>query len=319
MLTQQLLSFSSKQILEMKIVDLNSIVTSFHDIMRRTIRENIEIKLSLSNDIIGVSGDRNQIEQIIMNLVVNAQDAVRDKGLITIETAPVFLDEEYARQHAEVQPGKYLMLVVTDTGSGMGKETLTHMYEPFFTTKAVGEGTGLGLATIYGIVKQHEGHIWVYSEVGKGTVFKLYFPVVEDQPIDRLDIIPDTDVLDSRERTVLLVEDNEMVRNLVYDFLVERGFNVIMEEGPRQAIKATANQHIDLLVTDAVMPDMNGAELYKRLLGTHQKLKVLYMSGYAENIIAHHGILDEGINFIQKPFTAIDLSHKIHQALVDGG
>jgi DNA-binding NtrC family response regulator len=155
--------------------------------------------------------------------------------------------------------------------------------------------------------------------VGKGTVFKLYFPVVEDQPIDRLDIIPDTDVLDSRERTVLLVEDNEMVRNLVYDFLVERGFNVIMEEGPRQAIKATANQHIDLLVTDAVMPDMNGAELYKRLLGTHQKLKVLYMSGYAENIIAHHGILDEGINFIQKPFTAIDLSHKIHQALVDGG
>jgi PAS domain S-box-containing protein len=317
-LTQQLLSFSRKQILEMNTIDLSKVVTSFYGILRRTIRENIEIKLNLTGDSIGVKADRNQIEQVIMNLVVNAQDAIKDRGIITIDTALIIIDEEYARQHSLLKPGSYFMLVVTDTGCGMDKETLAHIYEPFFTTKVLGEGTGLGLATVYGIVKQHEGYVVAQCEVGAGCVFKLYFPVVEEQPFECLESDSEPIRPDSEGRTILLVEDNKMVRKLVYDFLIEQGFKVFEEESPKKAIMVCESKKPDLLITDVVMPEMNGPELYQQLLKKHQDLKVLYMSGYANNLIAHHGVLDKGINFIQKPFKAFDLSHKIQNILSEG-
>ncbi|MBP1728475.1 MAG: multi-sensor hybrid histidine kinase [Deltaproteobacteria bacterium] len=314
-LTQQLLSFGRKQILEMKTVDINEVVTSFQSILLRTIRENIVIKLHLTTEICGIRADRNQLEQIIMNLVVNAQDSIKDNGIITIETAPVTLDEEYVRQHVDVTPGNYLLLAVTDSGCGMDEETLSHLFEPFFTTKAVGEGTGLGLATVYGLVKQHNGHIWVCSEVGRGTAFKMYFPIVAGKPaVDAVKASEQT-AIDAAGCTVMLVEDDEMVRTLVSELLLDHGFTVLVEENPQQALKISEGQQIDLLVTDVVMPDMNGPELHQRLLKSHPGMKVLYMSGYTNNAIVHHGVLDAGINFIQKPFAINDLAKKIDDVL----
>lgn len=316
-LTQQLLSFCRKQILEMKTIDLNRVITTFYEILRRTIREDIEINVRLCDEAASIRGDRNQIEQIIMNLVINAQDAIKDKGLITIETAAVILDDEYAGLHDGVQAGRYLMLVVSDTGCGMDEETIAHIYEPFFTTKGVGEGTGLGLATVYGIVKQHKGHIEAFCEIGGGCVFKLYFPMVDEAPAEAVESMPESTVPNPQGRTILLVEDNVMVKDLVYEFLVENGFNVIVTEGPKQAVTASEDQYIDLLVTDVIMPGMNGAELYRQLQKTHQNLRVLFMSGYSNNVIAHHGVLDEGINFIQKPFSLPAMVAKVHEALFE--
>lgn len=314
-LTRQLLSFSRKQVLEMKTTNLNEVVTSFYEILRRTIRENIAIRLDLNEVPVCIKADRNQIEQVIMNLLVNAQGAIVDSGIITIGTAPVEIDEEFARQHAGTVTGRYMMLVVTDSGCGMDQETLAHIYEPFFTTKGVGEGSGLGLATVYGIVKQHNGYIWASSEIGRGSVFKLYFPIVDGAPVECVEDTSEPLPFDSRGRTILLVEDDEMVRTLVYDFLLVHGFNVLVEEGPKQALKSCNGRRIDLLITDVVMPDMNGSELYQRLLKRQHDLKVLFMSGYTDNIIAPHGIPEQGLNFIQKPFAAGDLSRKIRQAL----
>jgi|GEM_PF-703888 len=316
-LTQQLLSFSRKQILEMKTLDLNEVIRAFHDILRRTIRESIAINLHLAEGEYGIRADRNQVEQVIMNLAINAQDAIADTGTIVIETAPMTLDDEYARSHAGVAPGRYLMLAVTDTGTGMDQETLDHLFEPFFTTKEVGKGTGLGLATVYGLVNQHGGHIWVYSEIDRGTAFKIYFPLADAAP--EADGPAETGTgagaVQAGDHTILLVEDNEMVRNLVSDLLDSHGCRVIVAEGPRQALDLSAGQALDLLLTDVVMPDMNGPELYRILLGAHPDLKVLYMSGYTDNAIVHHGMLDEGINFIQKPFTVKDLARKIDAVL----
>lgn len=314
-LTQQLLSFSRKQILEMNTIDLNEVISAFHDILRRTIRENIAIRLHLAEGSHGIRADRNQVEQIIMNLAINAQDAIDDKGVIAIETLPVFLDDEYVRQHAGVTPGRYLMLAVTDTGSGMDRDTLDHVFEPFFTTKAVGKGTGLGLATVHGLVKQHGGHIWVYSEVGRGTVFKIYFPLAGETPAEETTDKDTAGELKIGVNTILLVEDNEMVRKLVGDLLDTYGCEAIIAEGPRQALDLSRNRPLDLLLTDVIMPDMSGPELYRALQATHGNLKVLYMSGYTDNAIVHHGVIDEGINFIQKPFTVKDLSRKIAEVL----
>jgi two-component system, cell cycle sensor histidine kinase and response regulator CckA len=314
-LTQQILSFGRKQILEMKTININHVVTSFHEILRRTIRENIDLRLHLTADEFGVWADKNQIEQIIMNLAVNAQDAIRDTGIITIETAPITLDAEYVRQHAGVLGGNYLMLAVTDSGCGMDPETLSHIFEPFYTTKAIGEGTGLGLATVYGLVKQHGGHIWVYSEIGKGTVFKIYFPIIDEQPDHGVEAVSEQLALNADGRTILLVEDNELVRNLVFDLLESYGYDVIVADGPKEALKLSEGQGIDLLVTDVIMPDMNGSELHRCLLETCPGLKVIYMSGYTNNVIEHHGVLDDGINFIQKPFAVNDLAKKIDAVL----
>ena len=314
-LTQQLLSFGRKQILEMKTVDLNHVILTFQEILRRTIRENIDVQLHLTEDVCGIRADKNQLEQILMNLAINAQDAIREKGVITIETTPTILDGEYARQHAGVTSGKYLMLTITDTGSGMDQKTLDHIFEPFFTTKGIGEGTGLGLATVYGIVKQHEGHVWVYSEVGQGTAFKIYFPIVDVMPPIETKEAPENPKLLACNLTILLVDDNEMVRNLACDLLTNCGCKVISAEGPKQALKMSVGEQIDLLLTDVVMPDMNGYELHQRLLETHHNLKVLYMSGYTNNTIACHGITDEGMSFIQKPFTANGLIQKVEEIL----
>lgn len=314
-LIQQLLSFGRKQILEMKTIDLNQVVSSFYEILRRTIRENIDIRLNMTQDSYGIHADKNQIEQIIMNLAVNAQDAIENKGTITIETAPVVLDEEYVRQHAGVKPGRFLMLAVSDTGCGMDKETLKKIYEPFFTTKITGEGTGLGLSTVYGLVKQHEGSIWVYSEPGKGSAFKIYFPIVDAEPVDELQPALEHVVMKSVNHTVLLVEDSEMVRDMVHELLRDLGFDMIVAEGPKQALKMIGQKQIDLLVTDVVMPDMTGPELHNKLLKSQPGMKTLYMSGYTNNVVIHHGVLDEGTNFIQKPFAVNDLAIKVKNIL----
>ena len=310
-LTQQLLSFGRKQILDMKIIKMNEVIASFYEILRRTIRENIDIQLRLSHDSHCVRADSNQLLQITMNLAINSQDAIKDKGTIIIETAPITLDDEYVKQDALVKAGNYLMLVVADTGCGMDEETLSRVFEPFYTTKAIGEGTGLGLATVYGLVKQHDGYIRAFSEPGKGSVFKMYFPIIDEKP-DVADVNTSEQLTsDLAGRTILLVEDNEMVRNMVNDLLISQGFTVLAEEGPKQALKSSKGEKIDLLLTDVVMPDMNGPELHKLLLKTHPGLKVIYMSGYTDNVIVHHGVLDKGINFIQKPFAVNDLADKI--------
>lgn len=315
-LTHQLLSFGRKQILEMKTVDINAVITEFYQIFRRTIRENIDIRINLSSGGYSIRADKNQIEQIILNLAINAQDAIDDKGVITIETAPMVLDEEYARCHPGVTPGNYVMLAVTDSGSGISQETLEHIFEPFFTTKAVGKGSGLGLATVYGLVKQHGGHLWVYSEIGKGSVFKVYFPAIEDPPATDAATEAQPEVM-LTDCSILLVEDDIMVRDLVSHALAINGCKVIVAEGPKDAILKCNSQPIHLLLTDVVMPEINGPELHKRLLAMSPGLKVLYMSGYTNNVIVHHGVLEEGINFIQKPFALHALMTKIATVLRD--
>jgi PAS domain S-box-containing protein len=302
-LVQQLLSFSRKQLLDMKVVDLNGVVYSFYDILRPTIREDIEIRLDLAPHNHNIRADHNQLEQIIMNLAVNAQDAIGGKGVITIETAPVVLDEAYARQHASVKPGKYLLLAVTDTGCGMDRETMEHVFEPFFTTKPVGKGTGLGLATVYGLVKQHEGSIWVYSEPGRGSVFKIYFPIVKEAVVveEALEVQPVR--FGPEKSTILLVEDNKMLRGMVRDLLTDYGFEVIEAEGPVQALRMVEGRALNMLVTDVVMPEMSGPEMYERLRESYPDLIVLFMSGYTNSVVLSDGLLGSGENFIQKPFS----------------
>ena len=250
-----------------------------------------------------------------MNLVINAKDAIDGKGVITIETARATLDAEYVRQHANVTPGEYLMLAVSDSGSGMTPETLSHVFEPFFTTKGVGKGTGLGLATVYGIVKQHAGHIWVYSEVGKGTVFKIYFPVVHELPVGATAGVSDTPAEIAGDGCILMVDDNEMVRTMVSDLLESHGCRILVADGPRQALKLSEGKKIDLLLTDVVMPDMDGLELHKKLQENHQEIKVIFMSGYTDGVMADYGVNKQVINFIQKPFAGNDLLNKINSVL----
>jgi len=313
-LIQQLLSFGRKQILDMKTIDLNQVLSSFYNMLRRTIRENIDIQMHLSHELHGIRADKNQLEQIIMNLAINAQDAIEGNGRITFETAPVDLDEEYASQHVGVKPGRYFMLAVSDDGCGMDNETLSQIFEPFFTTKGMGKGSGLGLATVYGLVKQHGGNIWVYSEPGKGTIFKIYFPTVDDRPADEQAAVQEYCVT-AVNRAILLVEDNEMVRDMVRDLLTSYGCRVIEARGPKHALEMVNGLHLDLLVTDVVMPDMSGPELYNRLSEFYPALKVLYMSGYTQNVIVHNGALSEGVNFIQKPFAVHDFIRKVEEII----
>jgi len=316
-LVKQLLGFGRQQLLEMKTVDVNDVVRDFYEILRRTIRESIEINLSLCANPYGVRADANQLEQILMNLAVNAQDAIGDKGAIGIETAVVTLDAQYARQHAEVIPGEYLMLAVTDTGSGMDEETVSHIFEPFFTTKGIGQGTGLGLATIYGLVKQHQGHIWVYSEPGTGTAFKVFLPIVEGMPVQEAAKPRARPREQIRDCQLLLVEDSAVVRDMVFDLLESSGYNTLVADTPHKALRLAHENQIDLLLSDVVMPDMSGPELYRELQKINPDAKVLYMSGYTFNMIVHNGELDEGIHFLQKPFAVQDLTDTINAILVE--
>ncbi|MGE4559376.1 MAG: PAS domain S-box protein [Desulfobulbus sp.] len=320
-LVRQLLAFGRKQTLVMETADLNQIVRSFVPLLRRTIREDIHIDLELSLAIDPVRVDIGQIEQVIMNLVVNAQDAMPEGGTIMLETGTVVLDQVYADSHSDVQPGPYVQLTVSDTGCGMSEEVRAQMFNPFYTTKKDGQGTGLGLATTYGIVKQHGGNIWVYSEVGQGTTFKIYLPVADVAAhIRREEGAP------TRKEgppppgrgSVMVVEDNAMVRELAVDVLGHMGgYTVFSAASGAECLEQLRGgaSGIDLVLTDVVMPNMNGKALYKEAIKRIPALKVLYMSGYTENVIASRGVLDAGVHFIQKPFTPKALLAKVREVL----
>jgi two-component system cell cycle sensor histidine kinase/response regulator CckA len=318
-LTQKLLSFGRKQMLSMEVLDLNDVLASFYDILRRTIREDIIIEIQSAAGGAHVLADRGQIEQILLNLAVNAQDAIAGNGKVCIETGHVVLDDEYARLHPGAKPGPYILLSFSDNGCGMEDDVLHHIFEPFFTTKAIGHGTGLGLATVYGIVKQHEGYIEVRSRVKAGTSFEIYLPasVAGNMPVEMRLPVPENSLQGSTDRTILVVEDNEMVRDMVVDLLGSSGFRVLDADTPSRAqeIECSHDGPINLLVTDVVMPEMNGPDLYERLLAKRPRLPVLYISGYTSDVVIHDGTLQEEVNFLKKPFTAEQFIERIRQVL----
>ncbi len=318
-LTRQLLAFSRKQMLAPKIVDLNSVVTENVKMLTRLIGEDIDLVMVPGPDIGAVKADPGQIEQVIMNLAVNARDAMPHGGKLTIETANVTLDTNYARFHSPVKPGDYVMLAISDTGMGMDPDTQAHIFEPFYTTKGL-KGTGLGLSTVYGIVKQSEGYIWLYSEAGKGTSFKIYLPrfsatgeALATQPA----LAVDADQPSPGHETILLVEDEENLRRLARQSLENQGYRVIDAPDGAAAIKISQAHKgpIHLLLTDVIMPGMNGRELANQISPTRPEMRVLYMSGYTENHIGHNGTLDEGITLLQKPFTLPALKAKVREVL----
>ncbi len=315
-LTHQLLAFSRRQVLEMKLVDLNKIISGFEKILMRTIRENIEIRVRFGTSLGFVSADIGQVEQILMNLAVNAQDAMPDGGILTILTDEVIVDESYPAIHGEIRPGRYVLLEVCDTGVGIDPQIRENIFEPFFTTKGRGMGTGLGLATIYGIVKQHGGFINVYSEKGNGTCFKIYLPSEDCSLLPVEEAVKEPQEIQGEE-TVLIAEDNEMVRNLASEILKRSGYTVITVDNAGECLNAVSQsgRHVDLLLTDVIMPDMNGKDLYAALHAKYPHVRVVYMSGYTEDVIAHHGVLDKGMDFIQKPFSARNLMEKIREVL----
>jgi len=314
-LTRQLLAFGRKQVLETKPVNLNTVITNFKDMLIRLIGEDIHLKTVLDQDIGLVNADVSQIEQVLMNLAVNARDAMQHGGTLTLETAVVTLDERYALSHGPVIPGTYVMVTVSDTGCGMDVLTMGKVFEPFFTTKPTGKGTGLGLAMVYGIVKQHGGYIWVYSEVGRGTTFKIYLPMLPAVQAHGTEPTHSPAVVNGTE-TILVVEDDPHVRALVCEMLTQYGYTVIETGDVHEALRLAAEHDpIHLVLTDIVMPEMSGREVFESVSRRKPGIKVLYMSGYTEDVIAHHGILEHGIHFIQKPFSGQKLSEKVREAL----
>jgi two-component system cell cycle sensor histidine kinase/response regulator CckA len=315
-LTRQLLAFSRKQILELKLVDLGAVATGIESLLRRLIGEDVSLVVGGGEGLGRVKADPGQIEQVILNLAINARDAMPSGGPLTIETANVELDTVYAAHHAEVTPGPYVVLAVSDTGTGMDAATQARLFEPFFTTKEPGKGTGLGLATVYGIVKQSGGHIAVYSEPGRGSTFKVYLPRVEGSP-DAVESVPAATPPSRGSETVLLVEDEAELRELAEEVLSSRGYTVLQAGSPAEALQL-AERHdgpVHLLLTDVVMPGMSGRELADRLLGARPALKALFMSGYTDTAIVHHGVLDPGTPFLQKPFTPDALVRKVRDVL----
>lgn len=316
-LTRQLLAFSRRQILEFKVLDLNSLIRDLEKMLRRVIGEDIELVTRLAEDLGRVKTDPGQIEQVVMNLAVNARDSMPRGGKLMIETKHVELDEGYTRTHVGVKPGRYVMFSVSDTGVGMSPEVKEHLFEPFFTTKEMAKGTGLGLSTVYGIVKQSGGDIWFYSEPGKGTTFKVFLPRV-DEPLEEISESTVVDEIPSGCETILAVEDEDNVRRLAVQILKGQGYFVLEASHAEEAMKVVKEQTengIHLLLTDVVMPGMSGHELANHLLSSLPKMKVLFMSGYTDNAIVHHGILEEGVNYIQKPFTVDALARKVREVL----
>jgi two-component system, cell cycle sensor histidine kinase and response regulator CckA len=315
-LTRQLLAFSRQQMLSPKILDLNELVSDMVKMLPRLIGEDVAVGTELDPTIGRVKADQGQVEQVLMNLAVNARDAMPSGGSLTIRTADVALDEIYARQHAGARPGKYVMLSVSDSGVGMNSETLLHIFEPFFTTKEVGKGTGLGLATVYGIVKQSGGYIWVDSEVGKGSSFQVFLPYVEEAVTHEAEGTLHSPSLQGNE-TILVVEDAEPMRKLARTFLEEHGFQVLVAASGEEAlqVKARFPGTIHLLLTDVVMPGINGRVLAEQLLPKQPGMKVLYMSGYTDGFIAGHGVLEQGTHLLHKPFTEEVLIAKVCEVL----
>jgi two-component system, cell cycle sensor histidine kinase and response regulator CckA len=316
-LTRQLLAFSRQQMLTPKILDLNEVITENLKMLTRMIGEDIDLVMVPGENLAAVKADPGQIEQVIMNLAVNARDAMPQGGKLTIETANVTLDETYARLHAPLQPGEYVMLAISDTGSGMDSETQSRIFEPFFTTKGP-KGTGLGLSTVYGIVKQSGGYIWVYSEPGKGSTFKIYLPRITEAR-ERIPIHPAGTAVDRHHgrEAILLVEDETNLRRLVRQYLEKQGHTVLEAADGAAAIQI-CNAYagpIHLLLTDVIMPGMNGRELARSISSLRPDIKVIYMSGYTENAISQNGTLEAGVNLLQKPFTLPALKARVREVL----
>jgi PAS domain S-box-containing protein len=315
-LTRQLLAFSRRQVLEPVVLSVNDLIADFEKLLKRLIREDVELVTRLDSSVGNVRADPGQLEQVVMNLVVNGRDAMPGGGRLTIETANVDLDEAYAQRHASVRPGRYIMVAVSDTGTGMDAETQARIFEPFFTTKEKGEGTGLGLSTVYGIVKQSGGNIWVYSEPGKGTTFKVYFPRVDEIAAEGVphsaDSLPGVGT-----ETILLVEDELSIRALAKRVLEERGYRVLEAGSGKDALERIRGEEgqIHLLLTDLVMPDMGGTELASRLEDKHPTIRVLFMSGYTDDGVVRNGLLGPGRAFLQKPFTPTILARKVREIL----
>ena len=318
-LTKQLLAFGRKQVMQPRMLSLKAELAQMQHMLRRVIRENVNLNLSLATNIGVVNADPVQIQQIVLNLTINAQDAMPDGGSLTIETANADLDDAYVQGHRDVQEGPYVMLAVSDTGTGMDAETLAHIFEPFFTTKIPGKGTGLGLATVYGIVKQNGGHIWVYSEPGHGTSFKIYLPRVEQ--VDALAgeevSQPGSERTELQIATLLIVEDEDAVRSLIVKACMDAGYRVLEACNGEEATALIEGHHgmIDLLVTDVIMPGISGRALADRIAELRPQTKILFCSGYAENSIVHHGVLAPEVEFLQKPFTPDTLLRRIRSIL----
>lgn len=316
-LTRQLLTFARRQFIAPKILNLNQLIMEMDKMLRRLINENIELITLPGPDLGQVKADAGQIEQVVVNLVVNARDAMPDGGKLTIQTANVTLDHDYVAQYAELEAGDYVMLTVSDTGAGMTDEVKAHLFEPFFTTKKAGQGTGLGLATCFGIIKQSGGHIWVYSEVGQGTIFKIYLPRITEA-IDSQSPTKQRVMLPRGNETILLVEDELSVQQVAVRTLRQQGYRVFGAANGEEALRILQEQsikHIDLLLSDVVMPHMGGKALKEHLKTIYRDLKVLFTSGYTDQAIISNGLLDEEIAFLQKPFSPADLAHKVRQVL----
>jgi PAS domain S-box-containing protein len=314
-LTRQLLAFGRKQVLRVEVLDLGVVVENMRRLLERTIPEDIVIATTAAPDLGRVKADPTQIEQVIMNLVVNARDAMPRGGRLSIEVSNVELDDAYARTHLEAQAGSYVMLAVSDTGTGMDRETVMRIFEPFFTTKQPGKGTGLGLATVYGIVRQSHGHVAVYSEPGHGTMFRIYLPREVEAPAPASPGPADGPTGGSE--TVLLVDDDAEVVELAQEILASEGYRVLAARHPDEALVA-AERHpttIDLVLTDVVMPKMSGPQLFERLQATRPHARVLYMSGFADGAMLHHGVLEAGRTFLAKPFTRQTLTRKVREVL----
>jgi two-component system, cell cycle sensor histidine kinase and response regulator CckA len=315
-LTRQLLAFSRKQIMEMQPTDVNTVVTGFEKLLRRIIGEDIELKLTLSDRKIPIMTDISQMEQVLMNLAVNARDAMPEGGTLTIETADAELDEHYMGQRPVIIPGVYAMINVSDTGCGMDRSTMGHIFEPFFTTKEKDKGTGLGLATSYGIIKQHGGYIWAYSEPGQGATFKIYLPLGSGKAPQELKKSKNRKPI-IRSATVLVVEDDPTVRALTVHILKDVGYQVLAFGRPEEAVDSAIryDKPIHLVLSDVIMPGMNGPEMFQKIAEHHPETRALYMSGYAEDNITRRGVLQEGLHFLQKPFSLNGLLEKVDEIL----
>jgi PAS domain S-box-containing protein len=316
-LTRQLLAFSRKQVIQPRVVNLNSELSQIKKMLGRIIGEDIELKIHCASDLWLITIDPILIEQVVMNLSINARDAMPKGGTLIIETSNILLDEAYASHHTEVTPGHYVMLTISDTGIGMDAETKSHIFEPFFTTKVKGKGTGLGLATVYGIVKQSGGHIWVYSEIDHGTTFKIYLPRSDTREQSEA-IKKEAEAVKGGTETILVVEDDENVRTLIGKVLRPYGYTILEAPGGNQALELLDQQHVDLdlLITDVVMPEMGGRQVADAVTARYPPgIGILFMSGYTDNAIVHHGVLDADTNFLQKPFSPKGLAKKVRQVL----
>ncbi len=315
-LVRQLLAFSRQQTLDFQPINLNKMIQDFRQLIRRTIPENIEIRISADPALPTIKGDRSQLEQVIMNLVINARDAMSGGGMLRIDTESVELDQTFCRSHPGAKPGRFAKISVMDTGVGMDERVQERLFEPFFTTKETGEGTGLGLATVYGIVKQHEGYIYVDSEPGEGSVFRCYFPEVSEVPATSTKAEEPRRRVQGEER-VLVVEDDPRVRDLAVNVLQRHGYEVLEAKDGLEALQVLEELEgpLDLLLTDVVMPAMDGCQLFEAAAADRPDLKVLYMSGYSEEVVSHDGVLDEGVPFLEKPFTVRSLSEKVREVL----